>query len=85
MKITQFFLGCAAVLLLGVCVGGFSSAQGIPNAVPTPRYQISAWAFAGNPSHPAPERGCYILDTVTGELWHSGADGKPVRISEKLH
>jgi esterase/lipase len=84
MQTTQALLCCAAVLLLGGYVGSSSSAQGIPNAVPAPRYQISAWAFAGHPSRVAPERGCYILDTVTGELWHSGADGKPVKISEKL-
>jgi hypothetical protein len=56
----------------------------IPNAVPTPRYQISAWAFAGNPARAAPERGCYILDTMTGELWHASANGKPVKVAEKL-
>jgi hypothetical protein len=29
-------------------------------------------------------RGCYIIDTITGELWHAAGDGKPVKISEKL-
>ena len=28
--------------------------------------------------------GCYIVDTVTGELWRAAADGQPKKISEKL-
>jgi hypothetical protein len=78
MKTNPALACCTALLLAGAYVGSNYS-RAIPNAVPTPRYQI-----AGNPSRAMPDRGCYILDTVTGELWHSTANSKPVKVSEKL-
>jgi hypothetical protein len=82
-------LACfAAVLLLSLYFGSANGrkadAQAIPNAVATPRYQISAWAFAGNPSSPTPKHGYYIVDTVTGELWESDANDRPIKVSSKL-
>jgi hypothetical protein len=70
---------------------GEKGAAAQPNS---PRFQIFAWAYAGsvpgsgtgsNPTAPAKAaHGCYIVDTVTGELWHAAADGQPKKISEKL-
>jgi hypothetical protein len=80
-------------LVVGMLVGGgvmdrSALAQGEKGAAAQPqtaRFQISAWSYAGNPSIRFPsERGCYIVDTVTGELWHAAADGQPKKISEKL-
>jgi hypothetical protein len=59
---TSHKLACfAAVALLGFVLGRIDvpSAQAqvaAPNAAP--RYQVSAWALAGNPSRPNPEHGC---------------------------
>lgn len=51
-------------------------------ASPTPRFQISSWAFGSDADNG--ERGCYIVDTTTGELWVARADGIPLRIGDKL-
>jgi hypothetical protein len=89
MKMSQCLLLLMAGLLVGLFIGGnvagpSANAQGIPNAVSAPRYQISAWAFAGNPSRPTPEHGCYVVDTMTGELWQATGEGRPQKVSEKL-
>jgi hypothetical protein len=87
MKTSQTVWLLLAGLIAGLSVGGnitgpTANAQGIPNAVATPRFQISAWAshIAGNGTG---NHGCYIADTVTGELWLAAADGKVTKISEK--
>ena len=51
-------------------------------AAPTPRYQVSSWAFGSEAGKG--ERGCYIIDSSTGELWVAHADGAPKKIGEKL-
>jgi hypothetical protein len=89
MKTSQCLLLLVAGLVVGLFIGGSgtgpnANAQGISNAVTSPRYQISAWAITNNPSRASAERGCYILDTVTGEVWHAGVDGKPLKVTEKL-
>ena len=51
----------------------------------TPRYQISAWGHGNQIG--AGSRGCYIVDTVTGELWHVAQDGSggiPKKIGHQL-
>ena len=59
-------------------------AQADKTALPlTPSYQISAWAFFNSATNVA-ERGCYIIDTSTGELWVAHADGAPKRVAGKL-
>ena len=89
------------LLLLGLVVGfavggGVMERQAMAQAekrvaaqTQTPRYQISAWGMGypklgGNGDG---ERGCYIVDTVTGEMWHVAADGSggiPKKIGQKL-
>ena len=78
-------------LVVGFAVGGGvmerkAEAQGVPIRDLPARFQISAWGYAAATQVGAPkaERGCYIVDTVTGELWHAAADGQPKKISEKL-
>lgn len=95
MKSSHWGMMLVAVgLLIGWLVENGSSdvaakAQAAPPAVPAlARFQISAWGM-GYPQPPSAasgkgERGCYIVDTVTGELWHAAADGKPTKISEAL-
>ena len=94
----------AVGLVVGMLVGGgvmdrSALAQGEKGAAAqpnSPRFQISAWGYAGSPTQTGPggavsggpaapaARGCYIVDTVTGELWHAANDEKPKKISEKL-
>jgi hypothetical protein len=51
-----------AGMVVGFCVANMrptASAETIPKVVSTPRYQVSAWAYAGNPANPTPLLGCY--------------------------
>ena len=90
MKSSHWSLLLLAVgLVVGMLVGADTlqrgaEAQAVP-LNPAPRFQISAWGM-GYPHGGAGrgERGCYIVDTVSGELWHAAADGQPKKISEKL-
>jgi hypothetical protein len=61
-----------------------AEAQGIPIGPPQQRFQISAWGVMGEGAARQPERGCYMVDTVTGELWYSVNYANPKKISEKL-
>ena len=87
MKSSHWGLMLLAVgLVVGMLVGGgvldrHAEAQVVSSS--SQRFQVSAWSNAGGQGFHA-ERGCYIVDTVTGELWHAAADGQPKRISEKL-
>ena len=83
---------CLVLLAVGL-VGGFlvgagalqRNAEAQVISSPSQRFQISAWGFAGGQgAGMRAARGCYIVDTVTGELWHAAADGQPNKISEKL-
>ncbi len=64
--------------------------QARPEATPpAARYQISAWGFghspiAGAAFQTAGERGCYILDTFTGELRHAMMNYEPKNVDEKI-
>ena len=90
MKSNHWGLVSLAVgLVVGILVGGSmmersAAAQGVSVGAPAARYQLSAW-FVPGPGNQAVGRGCYILDTVTGEVWESGKDGQePKKISEKI-
>ena len=71
----------SAALVLAFAPSAFAQADK-PSPPPTLRYQISAWAFGAEPGKG--ERGCYIIDTFTGELWVAHADGAPKKLAEKL-
>jgi len=58
-------------------------AQAERSAMASPaRFQVSAWGFGSDAGRG--ERGCYIVDTTTGELWVAHADGAAKKLSEKL-
>ena len=89
-------------LVVGFAVGGgvmdrHAMAQekkgpvGVPpfESPPQPgRFQISAWGYAaGQGAAINAARGCYIVDTATGEMWHVAVDGSggiPKKIGQKL-
>ena len=48
----------------------------------TQRYQISAWASGNENVHKV--HGCYIIDTLSGELWLTKDGGAPKKLAEKL-
>lgn len=72
-------------LLLGVVVGqnwdSFANAQAPAAAKSVLRYQISA--YAGTTSG-AVHHGCYIVDTTTGQVWHTRAGGTAEQVSGSL-
>jgi len=73
----------AATAVLALIFGANALAQiDKPAAALTPRFQVSAWAFGSDAGKG--ERGCYIIDTSTGELWIAHADGAPKKLAEKL-
>jgi hypothetical protein len=45
------------------------------------RFQLHAWAHGSDNQG---RHGCYILDTATGELWHSNMAGRPKKIGVDL-
>ena len=53
---------------------------GAPNSAP--RFQISA--FAGTAANSV-SHGAYVIDTMTGKVWHVRAGGEPSTVVEKLH
>jgi hypothetical protein len=83
----------ALLVLLGVVVGYFvgggsfdKTARGQAPAAAAPvnavaRFQIQAWAY-GDGSHPS--YGCYIVDTLPGQLWHSAMGKPPKKVADEL-
>jgi hypothetical protein len=85
----------ATLMLLVGAVAGFAAGDGgidrnaeaqvVSNEPAALRFQVSAWGFAAASENMfKTERGCYIVDSATGELWSVTADGKPKKISGKL-
>jgi hypothetical protein len=75
----------AVVVLLVIALGHLwnNSAQaqaGGGAAATTPRYQISAYASprSGGVVH----HGCYIVDSTSGQIWHTRAGGEVEKVSE---
>lgn len=76
-----------ATLAVGYVLGTSQDtavAQTPAGTIPAPRYQISAWAYAGNSASPSPKHGYYIVDTITGAVWQSDTNDKPIAVSTKL-
>ena len=75
-----------AMLVLGIALGlaaydfiGGSPAvaqQTVPPA-PTPRYQVTAYSSEV-------ERGCYVIDSTTGALWHVASGVRPAKLADKM-
>ena len=73
------FLGC---LLSSGAVERRATAQA--PAVNPPRYQVSAYGM-GAGGIQGSMRGCYVVDTATGELWHVAADGPAKKLVNKMN
>jgi hypothetical protein len=75
-----------AMLVLGVALGLAAydflggrpavAQQAVPPA-PAPRYQVVAY------SSPE-ERGCYVLDSTTGALWHVASGVRPAKLADRM-
>ncbi len=55
-------------------------AEPAPKAAEVGRYQISAYGGGGIPNIQAKERGAYIIDTATGDVFHVANDDKPISL-----
>jgi len=89
MKSTYVAAGTLVLgLAIGFVLGGGTERSALAqHAAQTARFQISAWSSSGDAAR-RPERGCYILDTWTGELWHklgTEFDGPSKKVAEKFH
>jgi hypothetical protein len=82
----KIFAGFGAGLIAGALISAaISGGHGVPRAMgqeqPRPpdaapgRYQVSAWAHPGVTGIGGPGHGAYILDTATGQLWVTRAEG----------
>jgi hypothetical protein len=78
--IGMLLLGAVLGVIVSVGPGGrrADAQQPAPAAA---RYQVSAYA---GPSGQGFGHGCYILDTVTGELWQAQQGGRLQKVSEKI-
>ena len=86
LLLAGFFLGCLfATGKFEKPAAAQAPLQG--QAANAPRYQISAWGM-GHPNLPPGNGigawGCYIIDTVTGDMWHVTADGPAKKLSTRL-
>lgn len=88
MKTSQCLLLLVAGMLGGFCVGGAvtapnASAQVAQDKLPIQqRFQMAEWSNSGSPGETA-GWGCYVLDTMTGELWHTRGELGLVKIHGK--
>jgi hypothetical protein len=69
------------VLSIGNVWNNPVSAQA-PGAGAVLRYQISA--YGGTTPNGSVHHGCYIVDTTTGQVWHTRAGGAAERVSGQL-
>ena len=82
LLLVGLFLGC---LLNSGALERRATAQAPVPVGNAPRYQISAWGMgAGTGISQRMERGCYIVDTMTGELWHVAADGAAKKLANNM-
>ena len=74
------FGGAAGVAATVFFTGPRADAQA-PAPAGTPRYQATAYAgvTGGSVSH-----GCYIIDTVTGDIWQAQLGQQPQKVTGKL-
>jgi hypothetical protein len=79
----------AATLVLLLIVTGMArvlnnsaSAQALGAPGSVGRYQISA--YAGPAGGGGVHHGCYIIDTATGQVWHTQSGGTAEKVSSNL-
>jgi hypothetical protein len=79
----------AALAVVGLTVAAFAQIASDQPANPQPavagqvlRYQISAYAGPGGGG--SVHHGCYIVDTATGEVWHTRTGGTAEKVSGRL-
>jgi hypothetical protein len=70
------FLGLIVSMLFGA--GQPKAAAGGPSPNESARFMLDS--YGGQIS----AYGCYVVDTVTGELWHSSLGATPKKVSEPL-
>ena len=78
-------VGLLVVLLLGIAIGQHWDNRAMaqaPEAESVLRYQISA--YAGPSGRGSVQHGCYIVDTRTGQVWHTLAGGGRQDVSAAL-
>ena len=72
------------LIVLGAVVAVMVNSQSAAQVVggnASGRYQIAAW---GGATQNGPHHGCYILDTQTGQVWHTSAESGIRKVSDKL-
>ena len=86
MKSSRYAVGAVLVaLLIGLVLGaaffGNPAVAQTGSAAAAGRYQISAYA---GPTKDGFGHGCYVLDTATGQVWHTRHGGETEKVSGKL-
>jgi hypothetical protein len=79
--------GLLAVLLLGIAIGHHWDNRAQAQVPDKPqlsvlRYQISA--YGGPTANASVHHGCYLVDTRTGQVWHTLAGGKTQEVSPAM-
>lgn len=79
-SVALLFVGLVAGYLVGTGSGDRLANAQAPAAPGGGRYQLSSWGSHG-------DHGCYILDTVSGEVWQvTGYNPQRAKkVTEKLH
>lgn len=86
---TNIVRWATVLILLTITVVGLAAALVSPMNAQTDKipgqvnqhFQVSAWGFAGAGTS---GRGCYIIDTQTGDLWAVNGESAPKKVSGKL-
>ena len=92
----KFTFRVVSLLFVGVAVGFVAGGGSINRAAngqaiggngefdsvnTEPRFQMATWAASTGPGS---QHGCYILNTITGELWHASNGEAPIRLADEM-
>jgi hypothetical protein len=73
--VASVFLIALVAVLMNVAPAAAQRGQAVVAPVESaPRYQISAYASGGGDKH---RHGYFVIDTVSGEIWHAINGGAP--------